>query len=77
MVNMAGMIPLDLCTDLSVFSSFDRKLLHRGQDLRVSGIQSTRLFGGTGWVYPVFFFVLVVGFTFFYTDVLFTQQNYG
>jgi preprotein translocase subunit SecY len=25
----------------------------------------------------VIFFILVVSFTFFYTDVLFTQQNYG
>ena len=35
------------------------------------------IFGGcTGW-YWLFFFLGVVGFTFFYTDVLFSQQNYG
>jgi preprotein translocase subunit SecY len=28
-------------------------------------------------IYPIIFFVLVVLFTFFYTDILFTQQNYG
>ena len=27
--------------------------------------------------YAVFYFVMVVVFTFFYTDVLFSQQNYG
>ena len=33
--------------------------------------------GQFGWVYPIIFFVLVVAFSFFYTDVLFAQQNYG
>ncbi len=32
--------------------------------------------GGTLW-YSLIYFVMVVLFTFFYTDVLFTQQNYG
>jgi preprotein translocase subunit SecY len=28
-------------------------------------------------VYSLIYFLMVVAFTFFYTDVLFTQQNYG
>ncbi|HEX7557241.1 MAG TPA: SecY family transport protein, partial [Leptolinea sp.] len=32
--------------------------------------------GGNAW-YGVLYFFMVVLFTFFYTDVLFTQQNYG
>jgi len=37
----------------------------------------TELFSGDSTWYPIIFFLLVVGFTFFYTDVLFAQQNYG
>jgi len=40
-----------------------------------SGIYN--IFGGqSGW-YAILYFVMVVAFTFFYTDVLFAQQNYG
>ncbi|MDO9349210.1 MAG: SecY family transport protein, partial [Anaerolineales bacterium] len=42
------------------------------------GLQNT--FSGTGanaWVYWVLYFTGVVVATFFYTDVLFAQQNYG
>ena len=38
-------------------------------------IQNT--LSGEGWIYPVLFFIMVVLFTFFYTDILFAQQNYG
>jgi preprotein translocase subunit SecY len=34
-------------------------------------------FGGDTWWYPLMFFLLVVAFAYFYTDVLFAQQNYG
>jgi preprotein translocase subunit SecY len=43
-----------------------------------TGIQTT--LGGTGtnnWVYWLLYFLMVVSFTFFYTSVLFEQQNYG
>ena len=42
------------------------------------GVQNT--LGGTGtnnWVYWLLYFLMVVTFTFFYTSVLFDQQNYG
>jgi preprotein translocase subunit SecY len=39
--------------------------------------QVQQLFSSGNWFYPVLYFLMVVGFTFFYTDVLFTQQNYG
>jgi preprotein translocase subunit SecY len=39
------------------------------------GVQST--FGGNSTTYWVLYFFMVVIFTFFYTDVLFAQQNYG
>ena len=34
-------------------------------------------FDGSGTAYWTLYFLMVVGFTFFYTDVLFAQQNYG
>ena len=34
-------------------------------------------FGGGNYWYALLYFLMVVGFTFFYTDVLFAQQNYG
>ena len=37
----------------------------------------TANFGGQTGTYWIIYFVMVVGFTFFYTDVLFAQQNYG
>jgi preprotein translocase subunit SecY len=32
---------------------------------------------GTGTLYWIIYFVMVISFTFFYTTVLFDQQNYG
>ncbi len=34
-------------------------------------------FGGNSSFYWIMYFIMVVGFTFFYTDILFQQQNYG
>lgn len=78
MVNMAGMIPLIFA---QTFLSFPALIASQFQEKVASGegfwywIYSN--FSGSGWVYPVVFFILVVAFTFFYTDVLFSQQNYG
>jgi preprotein translocase subunit SecY len=35
------------------------------------------VFSGQGMIYYIMYFLMVVAFTFFYTNVLFTQQNYG
>jgi preprotein translocase subunit SecY len=40
-----------------------------------NSIQNT--FGGNSGAYWIMYFLMVVAFTFFYTDVLFAQQNYG
>ena len=40
-----------------------------------AGVQNT--FGGNSATYWILYFFMVVIFTFFYTDVLFAQQNYG
>jgi preprotein translocase subunit SecY len=39
------------------------------------GTQTT--FSPNSWIYQLLYFLMVVVFTFFYTDVMFSQQNYG
>jgi len=76
MVNMAGMIPLIFAQTFLSFPALIASYFIAGKTSGFwYGVYS--LFSGSGWFYPVIFFVLVVAFTFFYTDVLFTQQNYG
>ena len=42
-----------------------------------AAIGVSNLFGGQSDWYWLLFFLMVVAFTFFYTDVVFSQQNYG
>jgi preprotein translocase subunit SecY len=79
MVNMAGMIPLIFAQALLSFpailaSFFTQSSVEWVASLAVS-VQSA--FGGQSGFYWIMYFLMVVGFTFFYTNVLFTQQNYG
>ncbi len=80
MVNMAGMIPLIFAQAILTFPAIVASYFVRpGADTFISNlavsIQNT--FGGQGPVYGILYFLTVVLFTFFYTDVLFAQQNYG
>ncbi len=82
MVTMAGMIPLIFASALLQFPAIIASYFVNNPTEWVAqaaiGFQNT--FSGTGtnnWVYWLMYFFLVVAFTFFYTDVLFTQQNYG
>lgn len=78
-VNMAGMIPLIFAQTLLSFpavvaSYFVASSTPWVQNL-ANGIYTT--FGGGNVWYIVIYFSMVVAFTFFYTQVLFEQQNYG
>jgi preprotein translocase subunit SecY len=80
MVNMAGMIPLIFAQSLLTFpailaSFFNKPSVSAGVKNIAAQVQT--LFGGTSNFYWITYFVLVVVFTFFYTNVLFQQQNYG
>jgi len=79
MVNMAGMIPLIFAQSLLTFPAIIASFFAQTQVSWVrAGAESVqRMFGGQSTVYWIMFFLMVVGFTFFYTDVLFAQQNYG
>jgi len=79
MVNMAGMIPLIFAQSLLTFPAIIASFFMGAKTTWVAnvakGIQS--LFGGESAGYYILYFIMVVAFTFFYTDVLFSQQNYG
>jgi preprotein translocase subunit SecY len=78
-VNMAGMIPLIFAQSLLTFPAIIASFFAASQTAWVANlainIQNT--FGGNSNAYYILYFLMVVAFTFFYTDVLFAQQNYG
>lgn len=79
MVNMSGMIPLIFANALLTFPAIIAGFFTGSQNEWVAnfslGVQN--VFGGGGVWYWVIYFFFVILFTFFYTDVLFQQQNYG
>lgn len=79
MVNMAGMIPLIFAQSLLTFPAVLAQFFIGSTNATVQNIAIwlQRTFGGISSTYWILYFLMVVGFTFFYTDVLFSQQNYG
>ena len=79
MVNMAGMIPLIFAQAILTFPAIIASYFTASQ---TPWVANTSLwiynnFSGQGGIYGLLYFLMVVSFTFFYTDVLFAQQNYG
>ncbi len=79
MVNMAGMIPLIFAQSLLTFPAIVASYFRASQTEWVANLATgiSNVFGGQSPWYSLLYFFMVVIFTFFYTDVLFTQQNYG
>ncbi|MCX6055987.1 MAG: preprotein translocase subunit SecY [Chloroflexi bacterium] len=77
LVNMAGMIPLIFAQTFLSFPAMIASYFIKPGVTEGFFYGVYKLFSGTGWFYPIVYFLLVVAFSFFYTDVLFTQQNYG
>jgi len=79
MVNMSGMIPLIFASAILQFPAILASYFVQNTNVGVANfaasVQST--FGGNSPTYWILYFLMVVVFTFFYTDVLFAQQNYG
>jgi len=79
MVNMAGMIPLIFAQALLQLPAIVASFFINSKITFIASLATNvqSLFGGgTPW-YWLLYFLFVVVFAFFYTDVLFTQQNYG
>jgi preprotein translocase subunit SecY len=76
-VNSAGMIPLIFAQSLMIFPGTVASYFVGSSNATISNIASgvQRIFSTSGNIYWVLYFFLVVGFTYFYTDVIFRQQN--
>lgn len=78
-VNTAGMIPIIFAQSLLTFPALIAQFFINQENTgTLSNIATwvANAFGqATGFSYWFFYFILVVGFTFFYTDVMVQQQN--
>ena len=79
MVNMAGMIPIIFAQSILTFPAILAGFFTSNSDAWYYSFATSvvSIFGGQGDAYWIMYFVMVVLFTFFYTDVIFAQQNYG
>lgn len=80
LVNMAGMIPIIFAQSILTFPAIIAQFFTGSQTELVRNIATgtVNLFSNsreTGYI--AIYFVMVVLFSFFYTDVIFQQQNYG
>ena len=79
-VNSAGMIPLIFAQSIMIFPSTIASYFY---DPTGTGIFQTVVNGvyenlrpaNDAWLYWIMYFLMVIGFTYFYTDVIFRQQN--
>jgi preprotein translocase subunit SecY len=80
-VNMAGMIPLIFAQSLMIFPSTIASyfMAPTGQEpqnfVQTAAFYVDRIFNPQYDIYWPLYFLMVVGFTYFYTDVIFQQQN--
>ena len=82
MVNLSGMIPLIFASAILQFPAIVASYFVRSQTEWVSTLSTSiqNFFNATGtnsWGYWLLYFLMVVAFTYFYTTVIFEQQNYG
>ncbi|MEX2425911.1 MAG: preprotein translocase subunit SecY [Thermomicrobiaceae bacterium] len=76
-VNSAGMIPLIFAVSIMVFPGMVAEFLltsDREWVVDIAGSMST-IFDPQNVIYQIVYFLMVVGFTYFYTMVLFQQQH--
>ncbi|MEX2031923.1 MAG: preprotein translocase subunit SecY, partial [Dehalococcoidia bacterium] len=77
-VNTAGMIPLIFATSIMIFPPIFFQFIAETADVNwIANLANTlqNLLSPTGLLYWAGTFILVVGFTFFYTMVVFSNQN--
>jgi preprotein translocase subunit SecY len=75
-VNSAGMIPLIFAQSLLLFPGTIASYFQNAEGAVGTVAQTiTSLFNPANAFYWIFYFLLVIFFTYFYTDVLFRQQN--
>lgn len=76
-VNSAGMIPLIFASSFLIFPGVIASYFVNVENQWVSSIANSvyNIFNRTSGLYWLLYFLMVVGFTYFYTDVIFQQQN--
>jgi preprotein translocase subunit SecY len=82
MVNLSGMIPLIFASAILQFPAIIASYFISNNTAWVQNMATAiqNFFNPTGvnsWGYWVLYFIMVVSFTYFYTTVIFEQQNYG
>jgi preprotein translocase subunit SecY len=82
MVNLSGMIPLIFASAILQFPAIIASYFLSNQTAWVKNTATAvqNFFNATGtssWGYWVLYFIMVVSFTYFYTTVIFEQQDYG
>jgi preprotein translocase subunit SecY len=82
MVNLSGMIPLIFASAILQFPAIIASYFTQSPTAWVSSLSTSiqSFFNPTGvnsWGYWLLYFLMVVSFTYFYTTVIFEQQNYG
>jgi len=79
-VNSAGMIPLIFASSILIFPGTLASYFTGVQNDLISGIARLiydTFYGQKSWIYWLLYFLMVMAFTFFYTLVMFQQQNMG
>ncbi len=76
-VNTAGVMPIIFAVSLATVPSLLGQFLSRLSNSALSnfGNSLTHIFATTGYLYMFFYFFLVIGFTFFYTSVVFKPKD--
>jgi preprotein translocase subunit SecY len=79
-VNSAGMIPLIFAQSIMIFPSTIASYFYNPNGTGifqglVNGIYNNLRPANEAWLYWILYFLMVIGFTYFYTDVIFRQQN--
>jgi preprotein translocase subunit SecY len=76
-VNAAGMIPLIFASSLLIFPGIIASYFVYAENELVANVAKSisGIFSSENWFYWVAYFLMVIGFTYFYTAVTFQQQN--
>ena len=76
-VNTAGVMPIIFAVSLATVPSLLGQFLGKVSNHTIASIATSfgKIFATTGYVYMIFYFILVMGFTFFYTSVIFKPKD--
>ena len=76
-INSSGMIPLIFAISILIFPGVIAGYFTASDNSIISGIANAiyNSFNQNSPVYWIVYFLMVIGFTYFYTDVIFRQQN--